>query len=47
MEDVKLCRNSLVKFLGKTPDQFRKSDIIRFVKENDIRMVNFMYPENP
>lgn len=44
MEDVKLCRNSLVKFLGKTPDQFRKSDIIRFVKENDIRMVNFMYP---
>lgn len=44
--DMRLCPNRLVQFLKKTPDQFRKDDIIRFVKENDIRMINFMYPAN-
>ena len=28
----------------KEPSQFLKSDIIRFVKENEIKMINFMYP---
>lgn len=42
--DVRLCPNKLVQYLQKSPEQFRKSDIIRYVKENDIRMINFMYP---
>lgn len=42
--EIRLCPNKLVQYLQKTPDQFRKSDIIRYIKENDIQMVNFMYP---
>ena len=36
--------NKVVQFLKKVPDQIRKTDLIRFVKENGIRMINFMYP---
>ena len=36
--------NRLVQFLQKSPSEFTKQDIIRYVKENDIQMVNFMYP---
>ncbi len=36
--------NPVVAFLQKDPKQFTKADIIRFVQENDIQMVNFMYP---
>ena len=36
--------NKVVQFLKKAPDQIRKTDLIRFVKENGIRMINFMYP---
>lgn len=39
-----LCPNLLVQYLQKDPAEFRKSDIIRYVRENGIRMVNFMYP---
>ncbi len=31
-------------FLKKSPDQFTKADLIGFVKETGIKMVNFMYP---
>lgn len=41
---VNLCPNPVVQYLQKSPGTFRKDDIIRFVKENGIRMVNFMYP---
>lgn len=41
---VNLCPNLVVQYLQKNPAEFRKEDIIRFIKENDIRMVNFMYP---
>ncbi|MBD5218515.1 MAG: glutamine synthetase [Bacteroidales bacterium] len=43
-QNLKLCPNKLVQFLQKSPDQIRKADIIRFVAENGIRMINFMYP---
>ncbi len=43
-QNIKLCPNKVVQFLQKDPAQFRKEDIIRFIEENDIRMVNFMYP---
>ena len=35
--------NPLVSQLGKLPQDFTKKDIIRFVIENDIRIVNFRY----
>lgn len=41
---VSLNPNSLVQFLKKMPQEFRKADIIRYVKENEIQMINFMYP---
>lgn len=41
---VKLSPNKLIRHLGKQPHEFRKSDIIRYVIENGIRMINFMYP---
>lgn len=42
--NVKLCPNPVVQYLQKSPSEFRKDDIIRFVEENGIRMINFMYP---
>ncbi len=42
--NIALCPNRLVEFLQKDPREFRKADIIRYVKENGIRMINFMYP---
>ena len=30
--------------MGKASDKFTKADIIKFIVDNDIRMVNFMYP---
>ncbi len=36
--------NRVVQFLRKPPCEFRKSDLMRYVKENGIRMVKFMYP---
>lgn len=42
--DFNLSPNEVVRALRKSPEEFRKSDIISFVKEHDIRMVNFMYP---
>lgn len=42
--DIKLCPNKVVQYLQKSPEEIRKSDIIRFVKDNGIRMINFMYP---
>ena len=35
--------NPLVSHLGKLPQDFTKKDIIRFVIENDVRIVNFRY----
>lgn len=42
--NISLCPNKVVQYLQKDPAEFRKADIIRFVKENDIKMINFMYP---
>ena len=43
-KELEMCPNSLVAFLGKPSKEFTKADIIHYIKENDIRMVNFMYP---
>ena len=36
--------NKVVAFLEKPNKEFTKADIVRFIRENGIRMVNFMYP---
>ena len=41
---LKMNANPVVAFLQKDPEEFTKSDIIRFISENEVRMVNFMYP---
>ena len=39
-----LSRNRLVKALQKDPDTFTCDDILKFIVDNNIEMVNFMYP---
>lgn len=41
---LSMCPNELVGFLQKPASEISKSDIIRFIKDRGIRMVNFMYP---
>ncbi|MCD8386346.1 MAG: glutamine synthetase family protein [Bacteroidales bacterium] len=43
-KEIALNKNALVKWLEKSPREFTKEDIIRYIVENDIEMVNFMYP---
>lgn len=42
--EINLNPNAVVSALGKMPSEFTKSDIIGFIRDNGIRMVNFMYP---
>ena len=46
MEDKKLMLNAnpVVAFLQKPASEFTRADIIRFVIETDIKIINFMYP---
>lgn len=44
IEETKMNPNSLVGYLGKPANQFTKEDIERYVDENGVRMINFMYP---
>lgn len=41
---LQLSTNDVVSFLKKHPAEFTLSDIIRYVSECGIEMVNFMYP---
>ncbi|MDR2979176.1 MAG: glutamine synthetase family protein [Bacteroidales bacterium] len=44
MKDIiALNQNPLVTFLKKTPKDFTKMDIIKFIEDNGIKMVNFRY----
>lgn len=36
--------NPLVEFIGKSPAEFTKKDIINYIAEKGIKMLNFMYP---
>ena len=42
--EIALSKNELVRFLGKPQRDFTREDIVRYVTESDIEMVNFMYP---
>lgn len=43
-QELSMNSNSLVAELQKPASEFTKADIISYIKENDIRMINFMYP---
>jgi glutamine synthetase len=43
-QELELNPNKVVAFLGKPAKEFTKADIVRFITENGVRMVNFMYP---
>lgn len=43
-KELEMNPNGLVAFLGKPHTEFMREDIVKFIRENDIRMVNFMYP---
>ena len=43
-KEIELCANEVVAYLKKPAKEFTKADIIRYITENEIRMVNFMYP---
>ena len=43
-QDFSMHANPLVAKLQKPASEFTKADIVSYIKENDIRMVNFMYP---
>ncbi|MDA3838586.1 MAG: glutamine synthetase family protein [Candidatus Delongbacteria bacterium] len=43
MNDLSLCPNKIAKYLNKLPNDFTKSDIIKFIVENEIIMLNFRY----
>ncbi|MBQ6612449.1 MAG: glutamine synthetase [Alistipes sp.] len=42
--ELELNPNKVVAYLGKPAREFTKADIVRYISENGIRMVNFMYP---
>ena len=42
--EIALSKNAIVNVLGKAQRDFTREDIIKFITENGIEMVNFMYP---
>ena len=43
-KNIELCPNILVGKLNKEPSEFTKEDIIKLIKDEGIRHINFMYP---
>ena len=43
-KQIALNPNQVVAYLGKRPEHFTREDILRYITENGIRMVDFMYP---
>lgn len=42
-EDLTMNMNEVANYLKKSPKDFTKADMIKFVEENEIKMVNFRY----
>jgi glutamine synthetase len=42
-DQIALNQNPLVQFLKKMPHEFTKADIIKFIEEENIQMINFRY----
>ena len=43
-KNIALNPNEVVAFLKKSPETFTRDDMLHFITENGIRMVDFMYP---
>lgn len=43
-KEIEMNPNQLVAFLGKPHTEFTREDIIRYIRERGVKMVNFMYP---
>ncbi|MDE6278076.1 MAG: glutamine synthetase family protein [Muribaculaceae bacterium] len=43
-KNLSLTKNEVAAWLGKSPADFSREDIVRFISENGVEMVNFMYP---
>ena len=43
-KELNLNPNPVVAYLNKPSSEFTKADIIKYISENGIKMVNFMYP---
>ena len=43
-KELQMCPNPLVAAIGKPASEFTKADIISYMTEHEINMVNFMYP---
>ena len=41
---IALNPNEVVAYLQKKPAEFTRADLIRFITEKGIRMIDFMYP---
>ena len=42
--NLRMNPNHVVQFLQKEPSEITKADIIRYISENEIKMIKFMYP---
>lgn len=38
IQNLELCPNSLVAYLGKPSEEFTKADIVRYIKENEDKL---------
>ena len=45
MKDTRIAMNPnpIAQYLRKSPEEFTKEDLIKFIEENEIEMVNFRY----
>lgn len=41
--ELELCPNPLVQYLNKPASEFTKADLIKYIEDNDVEMVNFRY----
>lgn len=41
---IELSPNPIVRFLDKEPSDFTRQDLVRFIRETGVQMVNFRYP---
>ena len=43
MIDISMNPNPIVQYLNKHPQEFTKEDLIRYIEDHDIEMINFRY----
>ena len=43
IDNISMNPNPIVQYLNKHPEEFTKSDLIKYIEDNDIEMINFRY----